>query len=103
MTANNKVEIKDLINRNKTAFSAYGIKRIGIFGSFVRNEQKPESDVDLLVEFDKTKKNFRNFISSLEYTEKLLGRKVEFLTPESVSPYIMPYIKKELDYVKISA
>ena len=102
MKVNNKQEILELLNRNKSTFSDYGIKRIGLFGSFARGEQHERSDIDLLVEFDKKKKNFKNFIKSAEYAESLLGRKVELLTPESVSPYIFPYIEKEVNYVQIS-
>jgi predicted nucleotidyltransferase len=89
------------VHENKNKIRRFGISRIGLFGSFARGEQRNDSDVDLLVEFYKGEKTFRNFIEFSEYIEKTLGRKVEVLTPESVSPYIAPYIKDEVKYVQI--
>jgi predicted nucleotidyltransferase len=55
--------------------------------------------VDLIVEFVRGKKNFRNFINLAFFLEELLQRKVEVVTPESLSPYMKPIILKEVDYV----
>ena len=89
------------IKENEDEIRRYGVSRVGLFGSFARGEQREGSDVDLLVEFDKGKKTFRNFIGFSEYIEGILGKKVEVLTPESVSPYIAPYIQQEVKYVEI--
>ena len=62
--------------------SNYGVKRIALFGSFARGEQKEDSDVDILVEFRKPI-GFK-FVDFAEYVEKLVGRKVDILTPEGV-------------------
>ena len=53
---NDKKQIINLIVQNKKFISQFGAERIGLFGSFVRNEQTKESDIDLLVEFKKDKK-----------------------------------------------
>ena len=76
--------------------------KMGIFGSFVSGTQNNNSDVDLLVQFKKGQKNFRNFMGTADLTETLLGRNVDLLTPESLSPYIGPYIEKEAEYVQIA-
>ena len=89
------------IKESRSKIHEYGVLRVGLFGSFARGEQRTDSDIDLLVEFDKHKKTFRNFINFSEYMEKCLGRKVEIATPESMSPYITPYIKDEIKYVQI--
>ena len=89
------------IKENEDEIRRYGVSRVGLFGSFARGEQEEGSDVDLLVEFDKGKKTFRNFIGFSEYIEGILGKKVEVLTPEFVSPYIAPYILQEVKYVQI--
>ena len=89
------------IQESGSEIREYGISRVGLFGSFVRGEQKDDSDIDLLVEFYKGKKTFRNFIGFSEYIESILGKKVEVLTPESMSPYIAPYIENEIKYVQI--
>lgn len=75
---------------------------MGIFGSFVTGNQNEKSDIDLLVVFIKGQKNFQNFMNTVNFTEALLGRNVDLLTPESLSPYIGPYIKKEAEYVQIT-
>jgi len=78
------------------------VDKMGIFGSFVSGTQNNNSDVDLLVQFKKGQKNFRNFMGTADLTETLLGRNVDLLTPESLSPYIGPYIEKEAEYVQIA-
>jgi len=96
----NTNDILDLIKTKKDDISKLGITRVGLFGSFSRGEQNSESDIDLLVEFDKNKKNFKNYMNFVRLTESLFGRNVEVVTPESLSPYIAPYIKEEIKYVK---
>jgi len=98
----NKDDVLNLIRKNKQKFNNFGVLRIGIFGSFVRGEQAEDSDVDLMVDFEKEKKTFKNFMNVAEYSEKILGRRVDILTSDSVSPYIFPYINKEIEYVKIT-
>lgn len=81
----------------------FGAKRLGLFGSFVRDESTPESDIDFIVEFETGKKNYDNFINLAYYLEALLDRKVELLTQESISRYIKPYIEREVEYVNFRA
>ena len=91
-----------LTKANKRQITSLGVKKLGLFGSFVRNEQKKDSDVDLLVEFDPKKKNFDNFMNLAFLFEELFHRKVEVVTSESLSPYLKPYILKEVEYVDLS-
>jgi predicted nucleotidyltransferase len=72
----------------------FGVKRIGLFGSFARGEQKDTSDVDILVEFEEP--TFDNFMNLAFFLEDLLNRRVELVTPDSLSPYIAPYVEKEV-------
>ena len=97
----NKEQLFSLIIQNNETIKAYGVKKIGLFGSFVRNQQKKNSDIDLVVEFYSNKKTYKNFISLIYYLEELSGRKVEIVTPGSISPYIEPYIMEEIEYVPI--
>jgi len=97
----NKEEILKRIRENKDKIRSFGVKRIGIFGSFVRGEEKEGSDVDVIVEFEEGNKNFDNFINLAFYLEDLLGRKVDLLTPEGISPHIKPYIEREIVYERI--
>ena len=96
-----KEEILKKIRENKEKIRSFEVKRIEIFGSFVRGEEKEESDIDIIVEFEEGKKNFDNFINLAFFLEELLGRKVDLLTPESISPYIKPYIEKEVVYESV--
>ena len=97
----NKEEILKVIRENKDKIKSFGVKKIGIFGSFARGEEKERSDIDIIVEFEEGKKNFDNFMNLAFYLEELFGRKVDLLTPESISPYIKPYIEKEAVYERI--
>jgi predicted nucleotidyltransferase len=100
---NNKKQLIDVISINQDAILKYGIKKLGIFGSFVRDEVRPDSDVDFFVEFDPSKKTFKNFMALAFLLEDLTGRKVELVTPQSLSKYIGPYILKEVEYVPFAA
>jgi len=98
----NKQQIINTLKKNSRQLREFGVDKMGIFGSFVSGTQNNNSDVDLLVQFKKGQKNFRNFMGTADLTETLLGRNVDLLTPESLSPYIGPYIEKEAEYVQIA-
>ncbi len=74
----------------------FGVKKIGVFGSVARGEAKKGSDVDVLVEFEKDKKNFHNFIVLSFFLEDLFGRKVDLITTSGLDKYIRPYVEKEV-------
>jgi uncharacterized protein len=98
-----KEDILNKLRENGSQLQAFGVKRLGLFGSFVRGEQKNVSDIDLIVEFEKGKKTFDNFMSLSFFLEDLLQRRIELVTAESLSPYIGPYILKEAEYVSLAA
>ncbi|MGD0092458.1 MAG: nucleotidyltransferase family protein [Planctomycetota bacterium] len=97
------VETKDdilrVIQELSDQLRALGVKRLGLFGSFVRGEQTPASDVDMIVEFEAGQKNFDRFMGVAFLLEDTLLRRVDLLTLESLDPYIGPYILKEVEYV----
>lgn len=94
-----KQNIITILKENDNILKKFGIKKVGLFGSFVREEQKNDSDVDLLAEFEKEKKTFDNFMNAAFFLEDLLGIPVELLTEESISPYLKPHIMKEVEYI----
>ena len=94
-----KEELSGLILRHRNRIEKFGVIRIGLFGSFIKGTQSSKSDVDFLIEFDPTKKTFKNFINLAFFLEDLLHRKVELVTTESLSPYLKPYILEEVEYV----
>jgi predicted nucleotidyltransferase len=61
-TIGTKQKIFNVLQQNQSRLSALGVKRIGLFGSFVRGEQRTDSDIDLLVEFEPTRKTFDTFM-----------------------------------------
>lgn len=79
-----------------------GVRRIGLFGSVLRGESRPDSDVDLLVEFDPARKSFDALVQLASYLEALLGRDVELVTAEGLSPYIGPKILEEAEFVGVT-
>ncbi len=94
--------IRSTIEAQKQVLQHFGLRRIGIFGSSARGEATNTSDVDVILDFNETKKTYQNFIRSTFLLEKLLGRTVDALTPQGLSPYIKPYIDREITYVQIA-
>jgi predicted nucleotidyltransferase len=80
-----------------------GVSRIALFGSFAKSLQRADSDVDLLVEFSPGRKTFDNFSQAYDLLESALGRRVELVTVESLSPFIGPKILREAVDVFVSA
>ena len=72
----------------------YSVKKIGIFGSYSRNQQNKNSDIDLFVEFDEP--IGLEFIEFSEYLEKTLGHKVDILTPEGISNIKIQKVAREI-------
>ena len=92
--------ILSTISSHKTELSKFGIRDIGLFGSYVRSEQTAKSDIDLLIDFDPDKENFDNYMAAYDYFEKLFkNEKVEIVTKNGLSPYIGPRILNEVVYV----
>ncbi|MEK7129613.1 MAG: nucleotidyltransferase family protein [Patescibacteria group bacterium] len=86
----------------KHKLQAFGLRRIGVFGSVAREESSIASDIDLLLDFDPAKKTYKNFFASTTFLENLLNRPIDAVTPQALSPYIKPHIEKDITYVEIS-
>jgi predicted nucleotidyltransferase len=88
------------LKSNKNRLMKFGIRNVGLFGSYGRNEQSVESDIDLLVDFEPEKENFDNLMAVYDLLEKIFkNEKVEVVTMNGLSPYIGPSILKEVQYV----
>jgi len=88
------------LREHKPKLASFGVNQIGLFGSYVRNEQKPQSDIDILVDFEPGKETFDNFMNLYDYLEKLFrNKKIEVVTTNGLSPYIGKHILKEVNYV----
>ena len=101
MGVRNKEEVLVIIRKHQQEIRDLGVRRCGFFGSFVRGENTEQSDIDILVEFEPSQKTFDNYMQLAFLLEELLGRDVDLVTVESLSPYIGPHILKEVEYAQI--
>jgi len=99
----NKQQLLQRLRASAGPIFACGVKRLELFGSFVRDEGGPESDVDFLVEFQPGQKTYDNFLALSALLEDLLGQPVELVTRESLSPYLGPSILSEAEDVALRA
>ena len=76
----------------------FGVRSLSLFGSHARDTAGPESDVDLLVEFDAAPA-FRGYMGLIEYLEGLLGRHVDLATPNALEPRLRAYVERDLTRV----
>jgi hypothetical protein len=95
-----KDQILTKLKANKPEFSKFGISDIGLFGSYLRNQQTADSDIDLLIDFEPGKENFDNLMATYDLFENIfIGEKVEVLTKNGLSKHIGPQILQNIVYV----
>lgn len=96
---NKDIAIKRLL-LSKEAASLFGISKMGLFGSTVRGDNTPSSDVDILIDFMEGKETFSNFMSVCDLLEKNFGdTKVDVVTMKGLSPFVGKQILSEVEYV----
>ena len=92
-------EIKGILQKHKDELKEqYGLKEIGIFGSYVKGEQNEESDLDILIELEKPI-GFVKFMKLENVLSRLIGIRVELVTKKALKPYIGKRILEEVKYV----
>ncbi len=96
-----KVKVVRILNKNRTRFIEIGVKAIGIFGSVARQTDDENSDVDILVEFDEDRRTFRNYNLLCDLLENRLGKDIDLVTFDGLSPHIGKKILKEVEYVEL--
>lgn len=101
MSVQTKGDLITRLRRHRDDLRQLGVDRLGLFGSFQRDEPHADSDIDILVEFAPGQKSFDHFMAVAFLLEEALGRSVELVTPESLSPHIGPHIMREVEYVAI--
>ena len=95
-----KENIISTLKSHKLKFLGFGVQNIGLFGSYVRNEQSDKSDIDLLVDFQPEKENFDNYMAIYDLVEEIFkGEKIEVVTKNGLSKYIGPKILNDVMYV----
>lgn len=92
-----KQHIADLLRDHEPEIRKLGVKSLGLFGSCVRGKPGPESDVDLLYEFESGKATLKNFSDLHDLLETVIPYKVELVSRKFLSPYIGPHILREVE------
>ncbi len=90
-------DIFELLERERDTIRRLGVNRLGLFGSYVRGEQKSDSDVDILVEMEG--QSFGAYVEVLDFLEELFGRKVDLVPKEDIKPFLKKRILREVVYV----
>ncbi len=98
----NKTSILEILHQHQEEIRSYGVSRIGLFGSYVRNAQHESSDIDILVQFNKNAKKLRNLVGLAEFLESIFNAKVDLVTMDSLSPISGHIILNEVEYAAIS-
>lgn len=91
----NRLEVETRLQHARAAILQLGVSRLALFGSVQRNEARAESDVDVLVEFEPGQKSYSHLLDLGDLLEDVLQRRVELVTPESLSPFLRPHILAE--------
>lgn len=90
--------ISTLKEHEKFIRQKFGVKRIGIFGSFARGEEREDSDLDVLVVFEEGQKTFDKYMDLKFYLEDLFGREVDLVTEKALKPQLKDIIMKDVVY-----
>ncbi len=88
-------EIQDIQYKIAPILKKYGVVKAGVFGSYARGESHENSDIDLLVTFDK-KTNYFDYMVLKDELEDSLGSKVDLVSERNIIPYFREYIYKDL-------
>lgn len=102
LTIHTKKALLSTLFQNREIIKSFGVKELGLFGSFAKDKDiNDESDIDFLVEFEQGKKSYDNFMNLSFFLEDILGRKIELVTPQSLSKYLGPHILKQVEHVSL--
>ena len=98
MSGKAREEILSLLVQNKSELERrFKVRRLALFGSYARGDQRPDSDVDILVDIDPSVG--LEFVTLAEPIEQLLGLSVEWSSLRAIKPNKLEYIKQDLIYV----
>lgn len=100
MIISSKDDIIHYLRKNKKLFyDQFGVKQIGLFGSFTQGSHTSLSDIDLVVEIEKDRKNIHNFLGLKRFLENELGRNIDLGFENSLKPVIRERVKGQIIYV----
>lgn len=87
-------DILAILSAHRTQIAKFGVRSLALFGSFARGDARSDSDIDILVEFERPAGLFA-FIRLQQYLENLLGRRVDLVTPDALKQRLREDILKE--------
>jgi len=91
------------LNNHASELRGLGARRIGVFGSFARGEVKPDSDVDIYVEFEPSQRTYDNFFALHELLGRLFQRSVDLVTDQALSETKARLILPTVQYAALHA
>jgi uncharacterized protein len=91
-------EIFNLLEENAETIRGFGVRRLGLFGSYARGDQKEASDIDFLVELDEA--TLHDYLDLKQFLEQLFGRPVDLVFADTVKPRLRPIILNEVVYAQ---
>ena len=94
-----KQDIIISIRKNETALRSLGLKSLALFGSVVRNEQRIDSDIDVLYEFEEDAATLDRYVALQALLEDLLGRRVDLVSMKYLNPILRPYIEDDIEII----
>ena len=94
-----RARILKVLREHENLLRRYSVKRLGLFGSYARGQQKRGSDVDFLVDFEKP--TYDNFIDLTFSLERLFRRKVGLVTSRSLNPHVKPFVENEVAWHEV--
>ena len=92
-----KDAIRKALLEHRDTLNKYGVKRLGLFGSYAKGTAREDSDIDLLVELKRT--SFDDYMGLRIFLEDLFEKKIDLITARSVKPRLKPRIEKEVEYI----
>ena len=98
-----KSSVLSELEKKKEVLTKIGVSRIGLFGSIVREEDSPDSDIDILVDFAPQARKFNNFNQLCDVLDETFGDNYDLVTMTGLSPYTGERILSEVEYVPIAS
>ncbi len=86
------------LQKNMHAIKGYGVKKIGLFGSYARESQTRKSDIDILIEFVEGKKTFDNYMDLKFFLEDIFKCKVDLVIIGTIKPDLKQHIMEDVLY-----
>ncbi|MFQ5780301.1 MAG: nucleotidyltransferase family protein [Nitrospiria bacterium] len=100
MKISSKEEIVTYLkNKKGFLYERFGVTSMGVFGSFVRDEQTSSSDIDMVIEMERGRKSIHSFLQLKRFLENELGRKVDLGFENALKPVIREKLKRRIIYV----